>query len=244
MSSQSHDLHRALLRPFIVHTLRAAGFHSTRPSVLDTLTNLAERHLQLLGASVAALAQQAHNEPVPTVSDVRLALAECGVLGAGAGSASEEAWREMLRTPVAALAAEGGGEARARREKRKRDDADAADVRELTGWVDGRVYAEIKRVAGRGSGVEAVGVGGEVVQVEDFLTGLKRKLGKGGIVDDGRWVGTVLGYDGEGGEVLVEGGPVGRLRDWRPSVQRVPEKADVEEQGAETNGTRAIDAVG
>nr|POF12696.1 transcription initiation factor tfiid subunit 3 [Quercus suber] len=243
MSSQTQDLHRALLRPFILHTLRAAGFHSTRPSVLDTLTNLAERHLLLLSSSVAQIARQAHNEPIPSVSDVRLALVESGVLR-GTSSASEESWREILQMPVEALAAEGGGQERARREKRKRDDADAADVRELTGWVDGRAYAEIKRVAGRGSGAEAVGVGGGVVQVEDFLTGLKRKLGKGGIVDEGRLVGTVLGDDAEGGELLVEGGPVGRVRDWRPSAQRPRERLNVEEPGSETNGNRVVDAVG
>ncbi|RAL66677.1 hypothetical protein DID88_006359 [Monilinia fructigena] len=31
-------LHHALLRPSILHILRAAGYHSTRPSVLDTAT--------------------------------------------------------------------------------------------------------------------------------------------------------------------------------------------------------------
>src|ERR1700753_210670 len=98
MSTQSHDIHRALLRPMVIHTLRAAGFHSTKPSVLDTLVNLTERYLLLLASTTAAHATSAQNVCVPDVSDVRMALQEVGVLN-GSSSAAEEEWREFVRQP-------------------------------------------------------------------------------------------------------------------------------------------------
>ena len=140
--SQSHDLHRALLRPAIIHTLRAAGFHSTRPSVLDTLTNLAERHLLLCAATTAAHAANAHNDPRPTISDVRTALTACGVLTPAAGAAEEE-WAELMREPLGEVEARAermgmgkGGGAGARRvaaERRRRAERDLLDVEGLRG---------------------------------------------------------------------------------------------------------------
>ncbi|KAK4560849.1 hypothetical protein LTR86_005429 [Recurvomyces mirabilis] len=225
--SQSSDLHRALLRPCIAQTLRAAGFHSTRPAVLETLTNLTERYLLLLASTTARYASLSHNDSVPTVTDVRLAMAECGVLLPAEGAAEEE-WREIMRMPVEVMgrSVKEGGEARMRGEKRKREEQDLRDVVAFTKWFDGAQHAEMRRVAGLvpdtstlvgGAGAAlglVVGVGGGVVQAEDFLRGLKKKGGKAG--DDVRWFGTVLGEEGEGREVLVEGGPVLRVRDWRP----------------------------
>ncbi|KAK0834045.1 hypothetical protein LTR73_001808 [Friedmanniomyces endolithicus] len=226
MSHQPPDLHRALLRPPILHLLRAAGFHSTKPSVLDTLTDLAERHLLLLAATTARYADLHHNDPVPTVTDVRMALAECGSL-IPVESATEEVWREVCRRPVGEMGrvageglmgGAGGGAARERAEKRKRDDEDVRDVVGFTGWFEGVEHAEARRVAGMegegAAGAGAVGVGGGVVRAEDFLVGLRRKMGKGG--EEGRLVGTVLGAQAEGKRVVVEGGPVGRIGEWRP----------------------------
>ncbi|KAK0265236.1 hypothetical protein LTR35_017203 [Friedmanniomyces endolithicus] len=226
MSHQPPDLHRALLRPPILHLLRAAGFHSTKPSVLDTLTNLAERHLLLLAATTARYADLNHTDPVPTVTDLRMALAECGSL-IPLESATEEVWREELRVPLPEMERKaatggllmgggGGGEARVRAEKRKRDEQDVRDVVGFTGWFDGKEHAEARRVAGMsGEGEGAlVGVGGGVVRAEDILVGLRRKMGKGG--EEGRLVGTVLGGWAEGKRVVVEGGPVGRIGEWRP----------------------------
>ncbi|KAK3117305.1 hypothetical protein LTR53_001486 [Teratosphaeriaceae sp. CCFEE 6253] len=230
---QSTDLHRALLRPALLHLLRAAGFHSTKPSVLDTLTDLAERYLLLLASTTAHYAHLTHNDALPTITDVRMAMADCGALTPGL-TASEEAWREIMRVPVAEmgrLVGGAGSEARVRAEKRKREEEDTREVRAWTEWVEGREYAEARRVAGMlpeggGAGGGAVGVGGGVVQAEDFLTGLRKKLGKGGEDGSGRLVGTVLGREAEGREVLVEGGPVGRVRDWRPRVEEVVVETD------------------
>ncbi|KAK4545720.1 hypothetical protein LTR36_002674 [Oleoguttula mirabilis] len=225
--SQAHDLHRALLRPAIIHTLRAAGFHSTKPSVLDTLTNIAERYLLLLASTTAQHAYNTHNEPTPTITDVRLALTDCGVLIPAEGAAEEE-WREIMRVPVVDMAKRAGdgkaGEKRMAAEKRKREEEDLKDVTEFTRWVEGGQHAEIRRVAGMvpdqsaTGALPAVGVGGGVVQAEDYLTVLKKRHGKGG-QDDSRLQGTVLGRDGDDKDVVVEGGPVQRIRDWRPRLE-------------------------
>ncbi|TKA22315.1 hypothetical protein B0A50_08040 [Salinomyces thailandicus] len=220
--SQAHDLHRALLRPAIIHILRAAGFHSTRPSVLDTLTNIAERYILLLASTTVQHAYNAHNDPVPTITDVRMALTDCAVL-LPSDSAAEEEWRELMRVPIAEMgaSAEKGGQRRMAAEKRKRDERDLQDVTAFKRWISGGQHAEIRRVAGlmpdasATGAMPAVGVGGGVVQAEDFLTVLRKKHGKAG-QDDSRLVGTVLGGEGEEREVVIEGGPVQRIRDWRP----------------------------
>lgn len=212
----------------VIHTLRAAGFQSTRPSVLDTFTSLAERYLLLLASTTAAHALNAHAEPEPSLSDVRMALRDCGAI-VGGESAAEEEWAEMMRVPVdelARMAGEKGGDARRAGEKRKRDAADVAELTPFLDWFDGSQYAEIKRVAGmsEGLGAAAVGVGGGKVVADDFLMGLKRKQARvgGGIggVDEARWVGTALGAGGDDREIVVEGGPVQSIRDWRPPKEQ------------------------
>ncbi|KAK6440713.1 hypothetical protein LTR95_003072 [Oleoguttula sp. CCFEE 5521] len=200
--SQSHDLHHSLLRPFIIHTLRAAGFHTTKPSVLETLTNLAERHLLLLASTTLLHAQNAHNTSEPTIADVRMAMRDAGVL-VPFDEAGEEEWRERSRRPLKeAQGEENAGEARARAEAKRREERDLRD-----------------RIAGLApeTGTTAVGVGGGRVVADDFVVSLKRKIGKVG--EDGRFAGTVLGRMGEEKAVLIEGGPVQSLREWRPPVQ-------------------------
>ena len=164
MSTQTSDLHRSLLRPFLLHTLRAAGFHSTKPSVLDTLLNLTERYLLLLATATATHALNNHNDPVPTITDVRLALQECGLLSS-LDSAVEETWTETFRAPVEAMqeAVPSGGAERARAEKRKREDEDVSDVRRFERWFEGREYAEIKRVAGMSADAAAAASAGQAV---------------------------------------------------------------------------------
>ncbi|KAK4507433.1 hypothetical protein PRZ48_001168 [Zasmidium cellare] len=221
--SQTHDLHRALLRPAIIHILRASGFHSTKPSVLETLVNLAERHITLLASTTAQHAWSSHNDPVPTITDVRMALSDCGVL-TPLDDPAEEAWKERLRRPLSELAdVPKGGRQRMMAEKRKRDDEDTRDVREFAKWYDSSQFREMKRVAGMTpdasavGGIPAVGVGGSVVQADDFLTTLKKKQGKAG--DDSRLQGTVLGRTADDKEFVVEGGPVQHIRDWKPKLE-------------------------
>lgn len=243
--SQSYDLHRALLRPSIIFILRAAGFHSTKPSVLDTLTNIAERYLLLLASTTAQHAASAHNDAVPTITDIRMALTDCGVLVPHL-NADEEFWTEMTRRPIDAietsLAATDAhaAQTRAHATKRKRDAEDLEDVRMLTSWFDGHEHHEIKRVAGlipdptTSGNMPTVGVGGSVIQAEDFLTTLKRKYHGSkavGVVDENaRFVGTVLGRETdaeEREEVVIEGGPVGSIRAWMPKWDDRPKKKKI-----------------
>jgi hypothetical protein len=61
-------------------------------------------------------------------------------------------------------------------------------------------------------------VGGEKVQVEDFLAGLMRRYQKG--AEESRLAGTVLGKGGEEKGVVIEGGPVQRIDDWGAVAQK------------------------
>lgn len=78
------ELHHSLLRPCILHILRAAGYHATRPSVLDSLTDLAARYLLLLAQTTAARASLNQGEPLLSleiaIQDVRMAMQDCGAL--------------------------------------------------------------------------------------------------------------------------------------------------------------------
>jgi transcription initiation factor TFIID subunit 3 len=208
----------------VIHTLRAAGFHSTKPSVLDTLVNLTERYLLLLASTTARHALNAHNDPVPTLTDVRAAMQECGALIPLQQSA-EETWVEALRVPAEVMGSREGGKGREAAEKRKREEGDVGDVRLFAKYFDSEQYKEVKRVAGMAqekdaaTGEAAVGVGGGVVQAEDFLAGLMKRHQKG--AEESRLVGTVLGSKREEERaVVVEGGPVGRLEEWGDVVKK------------------------
>lgn len=75
------SLFHALLRPSILQILRSTGYHSTRPAVLDSLTDLAARYLSLLCQGTADHA--AHNQGDSadfTVADIRMALQDAGAL--------------------------------------------------------------------------------------------------------------------------------------------------------------------
>ncbi|KAI9744577.1 MAG: hypothetical protein M1818_002106 [Claussenomyces sp. TS43310] len=73
-------VHHALLRPCVLHILRAAGYHSTKPSVLDTLTDIAARYMVLLARSTVKYAHVNHSELEISIEDVRMAMQECGIL--------------------------------------------------------------------------------------------------------------------------------------------------------------------
>ena len=73
-------MHHALLRPCVLHILRAAGYHSTRPSVLDTLTDIAGRYMLLLAQTTAEYASLNHVESDIAIEDVRMAMQDCGAL--------------------------------------------------------------------------------------------------------------------------------------------------------------------
>lgn len=139
----SHALYTSLLRPPVLHILRAAGFHATRPAVLDTLVDLAARYLALLATTTASHAIINRNDPTPTVMDVRMALQDVGA----------------LRPQVSIM------------EEQCRGEEDMRGIELFIAWMKGEGNTEIRRIAGlaREEGevvdVEAMG------EKEDFLTG-------------------------------------------------------------------------
>ena len=146
MSTQNLHLHTSLLRPCILHILRAAGFHSTRPSVLDTVVDLAARYMLLLATTTASYSSANVHFPEPQLMDMRMAMEECGVFRPQR-SAMEEEWV--------------GGE-------------DLRGIDAFLEWARGDGHREIRRIAGmartpdggKDVDVDTLGTG------EDFLTGM------------------------------------------------------------------------
>lgn len=213
MSAAQH-LHSSLLRMPIIHILRAAGFHSTRPSVLDTLVNIAERYLLLLAETTLKHALDNHNDNIPTVTDVRLALTECGAL-VPLMSSAEEDWTEKFRHDMADYDDMKHGDTRRQGEINRRAQEDTADIQAFIQWIMGEQNKEIQRIAGV---LPEIGPGG-IVAGEDYLTALKKKHSKTG--EESRYQGTVLGKPAEDRPIKIEGGPFESLQEWQ---QRIREK--------------------
>lgn len=144
----AHHLQTALLRPPVLHILRAAGFHSARPSVVDSVADLAARFLTLLADSTAGH-YGSHDglDNGPQLEDVRRAMEDCAVFRPQM-HVTEEDWR---------------------------GEEDLRGLESFIEWVTGDVNREIMRIAGVGT-TRAQGVL-EAVQVDgsgdgdDFLTG-------------------------------------------------------------------------
>lgn len=115
----SHAIHHALLRPCVLHILRAAGYHSTKPSVLDALTDIAGRYMLLLATSTANYAAANPTELGITIEDVRLAMQECAAI------VPEKVWEDQLFD----------------------DEEDTRGVDLFIEWAHGEANKEIRRVA-------------------------------------------------------------------------------------------------
>lgn len=112
-------MQHSLLRPCILHILRAAGYHSTRPSVLDTLTDLAARYLLLLATTTASHAANTNTEFEISIEDVRMAMQECGAI------APEKVLEDQMWEGV----------------------EDTRGVDAFVAWAKGPVNREIRRIA-------------------------------------------------------------------------------------------------
>ncbi|KAI9714049.1 MAG: hypothetical protein M1820_000779 [Bogoriella megaspora] len=225
MTTTPQALHNALLRPPILHILRAAGFHSLRPSVLDTLADITARYIALLGSTTAFHADGHSSLSSPSISDVRLALQDCGVLVPSL-TAAEEAWREALRKPLELYPEEHGIR---QKEASLRDAEDTEDVRLFEKWALGEGNREIRRIAGV-LAEERDGELGMEGRREDYLSVLKKKHSKTG--EEARFQGTVLGKPAEDRHIKIEGGPAENLQDWNEQIRgssktRNPERAMV-----------------
>ncbi|KAL8993335.1 MAG: hypothetical protein Q9169_006422 [Polycauliona sp. 2 TL-2023] len=186
----SSAIYASLLRPPVLHILRANGFHATKPAVLDTLVDLAARYLSLLASNSAAHAQENHNDLILTVTDVRMALQDVGALFPQRSAMEEELMGEE----------------------------DMRGVDGFVAWMEGDKHQEIRRVAGLIESEAPLPGTDEPVGREDFLTALKRKHNKTG--ESSRFQGTVLGTTAEEKPIRIEGGPVESLQDWGATLRK------------------------
>ncbi|KAF3040620.1 hypothetical protein E8E11_004260 [Didymella keratinophila] len=228
-----NDLFLSLLRPAVLHILRATGFHYGKPSAVDTVVDLTARYLTLLAERTAYNAYSNHNDLSPDVSDVRMAMQDCGLL-VPTMTAGEELWKEYLRKPLEDYNGESGAR---EMEERRRDAEDTADVTEFIEWVQGEQNKEIRRIAGTYKPVATNPTEQlDQLEMEDYLNTLMKKHSKTGV--ESRFQGTVLGIPSEIKPVKIEGGGPDSIEEWN---RRTREKAlKAAESKAESNGTPAI----
>jgi transcription initiation factor TFIID subunit 3 len=135
------DLNFALLRITASQALRSAGITSTRPSVLDAVTDLLSRYLVLLGSTTRAIAERS-NRSQAELCDVRMAMEDVGLL------------RPIVLFGAEARGEDGragdGGE-QEEDEEDEDEDEDCAAVDALVEWFRGPQAAEMRRVAGVGT---------------------------------------------------------------------------------------------
>jgi transcription initiation factor TFIID subunit 3 len=132
----------ALLRPVILQILRAQGYYSITPGLLDAFTDLAARHLEELCFRAARNAEHNHEFlPGLNLTDTRQAMEQCGVFGTP-DEPTAEAWR---------------GE-------------NTQGIEKFVQWVMGDKNAKIRRVAlgSVGGNLEAEG---EEEPATDYLSG-------------------------------------------------------------------------
>jgi transcription initiation factor TFIID subunit 3 len=167
----AQKFHHALLRNSVLQVLRAAGFQSARPQAVEALTEIASLYLRQLAEFGVAHAAANHNDAIPDLSDVRLAMASCGAFGEH-WTPAQEAWKEVLRKPLSSYP-----EMIRENERAKRD---AEDTREITDWIAGATgleYKEISRIAGWMSDEDALKMAvaatteEEKPRNEDYITG-------------------------------------------------------------------------
>ncbi|KAI4202398.1 MAG: hypothetical protein LQ350_002616 [Teloschistes chrysophthalmus] len=197
----SHALYTSLLRPPIIHILRAAGFHTTKPAVLDTLVDLAARYITLLASRAAAHAQESRNDQNLTITDVRMALQDVGAL-----------WPQKSAM-----------------EEHLMGEEDMRGVEAFVKWMKGDEHREIRRIAGLIDSDAAMPGVDMPTEKEDFLTALKKKHNKTGEVS--RFQGTVLGTYAEDKPIRIEGGPIETIQDWSARVTKLSQEGHTPSSG-------------
>ncbi|CAN9368100.1 unnamed protein product [Alternaria alternata] len=225
-----NDLFLNLLRPAVLHILRATGFQHGKPSAVDTIVDLTARYLSLLAERTAYNAFSNHNDLTPDVSDVRMAMQDCALL-VPTMTAGEELWKEILRKPLDEYNEETGAR---ENEAARRDAEDTADVTEFIEWVKGDQNKEIRRIAGIYKPV-ATNPTEQLDQeeMEDFLNTLMKKHSKTGV--ESRFQGTVLGVPAEPKTIKIEGGGAESIEEWnRRTRERAAKAAESKRESRET----------
>jgi len=242
----SDDLFRTLLRPAVLHILRASGFHYGKSSAVDTVVDLTVRYISLLAERTAYNAYSNHNDSTPNITDIRMAMQDCGLL-VPTLTAGEEEWKQILRKPLDFYREESGARAA---EEQRRDAEDTADVKEFINWVKGDQNKEIRRIAGTLKPIATSQVDLDQLEMEDYLNSmfcitkqgikaltarpaLMKKHSKTGV--ESRFQGTVLGVPAEPKTVKIEGGGAESIEEWN---RRTREKA-AEAAAIKHNSSRA-----
>jgi transcription initiation factor TFIID subunit 3 len=161
----SDELFRNLLRPAVLHILRASGFHFGKPSAVDTVVDITVRYISLLAERTAYNAYSNHNDSTPTITDIRMAMQDCGLL-VPTMTAGEEEWKQILRKPLDFYNEESGAR---RLEEQRRDAEDTADVKEFVEWVKGDQNKEIRRIAGTLKPLPTGPADLDELEMEDYL---------------------------------------------------------------------------
>ncbi|KAL8686064.1 MAG: hypothetical protein Q9218_007374 [Villophora microphyllina] len=186
----SNALFTSLLRTPVLHILRAAGFHTTKSAVLDTVVDLAARYLILLASKAAAHSQGNHNDLILNITDVRMALQDVGAL-----------WPQKSAMEEHILGEE-----------------DMRGVEAFIKWMKGDEHREIRRIASMIDSEAAMPDVDIPTEKEDFLTALKKKHNKTG--ESSRFQGTVLGTYSEEKPIRIEGGPFETIQEWSAMLRK------------------------
>jgi len=201
----SASLNLALLKPVILQILRGAGFHGANPAAVDVLTEIAAKYLSLLASRTLARAHENHGDDQPDITDVRMAMTDCGLL-VPSSTATEETWQEILRPSFDNLPESSGLKGV---QSSIRDQEDTKDVQEFTTWFQGHLNQEIGRITGLSNDISS---DGRILSNPDgYLTALKRKHSKSG--EESKFQGTVLGIHSDFRLTKIEGGPA-TMQDW------------------------------
>lgn len=147
------NLQNALMRPAVLQILRAAGFHNASGAALDVMTDLTIRYLMLLACSTAQNAFNNHNDYVPTIQDVRMALLEVGALRPQM-SVLEERAKGSVKIDGQGVPFE-----------------DMRGVEAFIKWARGPANREIRRIAGHTSGPGEVLEVGVLDEHQDYVAG-------------------------------------------------------------------------
>ncbi|KAL8984953.1 MAG: hypothetical protein Q9177_004568 [Variospora cf. flavescens] len=144
----------------------------------------------MLALNATAHAEENHNESIPNITDVRMALEDVGAFQPQKSAMEERITGEQDRSGIDAFLR----------------------------WMKGGEHREIRRIAGLVE-TEGLMLGIDMpADKEDFLTVLKKKHNKTG--ESSRFQGTVLGSSAEDKSLRIEGGPSESLQDWSANLGR------------------------
>lgn len=222
----------SLLRPPVLHILRAAGFTTTRPSVLDALVDITSRYLLLLSQHTlrhhllrSPHASLIHDTSEINITDIRLAMQDLG----------------LLYPQISAM------------EEQVKGEEDMRGIEGFLNWCTGDSNKQIRRIAGLEPDASdpttqslaskpvdlTTTVDGDKLALvepprEDFLMQLKKRHAKTKDGEEARWQGTVLGKDMGEREVRIEGWDVDTLQAWAERLHARNQPVEVRMAGTGT----------